>query len=70
MEQKEYGGKMLEIDEDGFIQDPDLWDKAVAAVPLLGRAGMHRQRGDLGLLGGEATENFTVIGVDVHGIHS
>lgn len=31
MEQKEFGGKMLEIDEDGFIQDPDAWDQAVAA---------------------------------------
>jgi tRNA 2-thiouridine synthesizing protein E len=25
-----YGGKELEIDEDGFIQEPDKWDKAVA----------------------------------------
>ncbi|NIO27714.1 MAG: TusE/DsrC/DsvC family sulfur relay protein [Candidatus Latescibacteria bacterium] len=24
------GGKNLEIDEDGFIQDPDAWDEAVA----------------------------------------
>jgi tRNA 2-thiouridine synthesizing protein E len=24
------GGKELEIDEDGFIQDPDQWDDAVA----------------------------------------
>ena len=31
MEQKEYGGKTLEIDEDGFIQDPSQWDQAVAA---------------------------------------
>ena len=31
MEQKEFGGKMIEIDEDGFIQDPDAWDQAVAA---------------------------------------
>lgn len=31
MEQKEYGGRMLETDEDGFIQDPDQWDRAVAA---------------------------------------
>ena len=30
MEEKEFGGKMIEIDEDGFIQDPDAWDKAVA----------------------------------------
>jgi dissimilatory sulfite reductase related protein len=26
----ELGGKMLEIDEDGFIQDPALWDDEVA----------------------------------------
>ncbi len=31
MEQKQFGGKMLEIDEDGFIQNPDEWDQAVAA---------------------------------------
>ena len=24
------GGKQIEIDEDGFIQDPDVWDDAVA----------------------------------------
>ncbi len=30
-EQKEFGGKMLDIDEDGFIQDPEAWDQAVAA---------------------------------------
>jgi TusE/DsrC/DsvC family sulfur relay protein len=24
------GGKELEIDEDGFIQEPDKWDRAVA----------------------------------------
>ncbi len=24
------GGKEIEIDEDGFIQEPDKWDKAVA----------------------------------------
>ncbi len=30
MEQKELGGKMLEVDEDGFIQDPEQWDRAVA----------------------------------------
>ncbi len=23
-------GKEMEVDEDGFIQDPDLWDEAVA----------------------------------------
>lgn len=26
----EYAGKQIEIDEDGFIQDPSLWDEAVA----------------------------------------
>ncbi len=31
MEQKEFGGKVLDLDEDGFIQDLELWDKAVAA---------------------------------------
>ncbi len=31
MEQKEFGGKMLDIDEDGFIQDPEDWNEAVAA---------------------------------------
>ncbi len=30
MEMVELGGKMLEIDEDGFIQDPEVWDEAVA----------------------------------------
>jgi tRNA 2-thiouridine synthesizing protein E len=31
MAEVELGGKMVEIDEDGFIQDPDVWDEAVAA---------------------------------------
>jgi tRNA 2-thiouridine synthesizing protein E len=26
----ELGGKPIEIDEDGFIQDPDMWNKEVA----------------------------------------
>jgi len=30
MEKKTYGGKEIEIDEDGFIQDPEVWDQAVA----------------------------------------
>ncbi len=30
MEKVEFGGKMMEIDEDGFIQEPSEWDKAVA----------------------------------------
>ena len=31
MEMVTLGGKQVEIDEDGFIQDPDVWDEAVAA---------------------------------------
>ena len=31
METVELGGKQLEIDEDGFIQDPEVWSEAVAA---------------------------------------
>ena len=31
MEKVELGGKMMEIDEDGFIQDPEEWDENVAA---------------------------------------
>jgi len=27
----ELGGEMLEVDEDGFIQDPDRWNEKVAA---------------------------------------
>ena len=30
MEKKQFGGKLLDIDEDGFIQDPTAWDEAVA----------------------------------------
>ena len=30
MQEVTYGGKKLEIDEDGFIQNPDAWDDAVA----------------------------------------
>ena len=30
MEMVQLGGKQIEIDEDGFIQDPDAWDEAVA----------------------------------------
>jgi len=26
----EYAGKQLEIDEDGFMQDPSVWNEAVA----------------------------------------
>ncbi len=32
METKELGGKQIEVDEDGFIQDPDAWDQAVAKI--------------------------------------
>ena len=32
METRELGGRQLEVDEDGFIQDPDAWDEAVAAA--------------------------------------
>ncbi|MGC8643959.1 MAG: TusE/DsrC/DsvC family sulfur relay protein [Isosphaeraceae bacterium] len=35
MEKIELGGKLLEIDEDGFIQDPDSWDEAVARALAL-----------------------------------
>ena len=30
METKQLGGRMIEIDEDGFIQDPASWDEGVA----------------------------------------
>ncbi len=30
MAQVELAGKQIEIDEDGFIQDPDLWNEDVA----------------------------------------
>jgi TusE/DsrC/DsvC family sulfur relay protein len=30
METKTLGGKQIEVDEDGFIQDPGAWDQAVA----------------------------------------
>ena len=30
MAEIELGGKLLEIDEDGFIQDPTAWDEEVA----------------------------------------
>jgi tRNA 2-thiouridine synthesizing protein E len=30
MEVVELGGKQIEIDEDGFIQDPEAWDENVA----------------------------------------
>ena len=31
MSMVELGGKQVEVDEDGFIQDPENWDEAVAA---------------------------------------
>jgi TusE/DsrC/DsvC family sulfur relay protein len=30
VEVTELGGKQVEIDEDGFIQDPEVWDEGVA----------------------------------------
>jgi TusE/DsrC/DsvC family sulfur relay protein len=30
MSMVELGGKQVEVDEDGFIQDPENWDEAVA----------------------------------------
>jgi len=30
MRTKELGGKQVEVDSDGFMQDPDVWDEAVA----------------------------------------
>ena len=30
MAELELGGKMMEVDEDGFIQDPDGWNEEVA----------------------------------------
>ncbi len=30
MEAKQLGGKQIEVDEDGFIQDPAAWDELVA----------------------------------------
>ena len=32
MPMAELGGKTLEIDEDGFIQDPEAWDDSVATA--------------------------------------
>ena len=32
METIELGGKQIEIDEDGFIQNPELWTEDVAAA--------------------------------------
>jgi tRNA 2-thiouridine synthesizing protein E len=31
MRTKKLGGKQVEVDDDGFIQDQDVWDEAVAA---------------------------------------
>jgi tRNA 2-thiouridine synthesizing protein E len=30
METQQLGGKAIPVDEDGFIQEPDQWDEAVA----------------------------------------
>jgi len=40
MPMAELGGKSLEIDEDGFIQDPDNWDQPVA-LSLAETEGVH-----------------------------
>ena len=32
MESIELAGKMFEVDEDGFLQNPELWDDEVAAA--------------------------------------
>ena len=32
MPEIDLGGTMIEVDEDGFIQDPDLWSEALAAA--------------------------------------
>ena len=29
---RDFGGTMLEVDEDGFIQDPSQWNETVAAI--------------------------------------
>ena len=39
------GGKEIEVDEDGFIQQPELWDKDVAR-------DLAQQDGDRSLAGG------------------
>ena len=36
MAEVELGGKMIEIDEDGFIQDPDVWDEAASLAQTEG----------------------------------
>ena len=41
MEQREFGGKTVEIDEDGFIQDPEVWDEAVANENSMPRRFYH-----------------------------
>lgn len=39
MSQLEVNGKSLSLDEDGFIQEPEKWDEAVAAA-LAGTEGV------------------------------
>ena len=46
MAMAELGGKQLEIDEDGFIQDPDQWDEYYA---------VHRAA-EIGINGGKLTD--------------
>ena len=31
MERREYGGKSVEVDDHGFLEDPAVWDEAVAS---------------------------------------
>ena len=41
----ELGGKQMEVDEDGFIQDPGAWDEKVA-VDLAKTEGVENMGGD------------------------
>ncbi len=40
MAQVQLGGKTLDVDEDGFIQDPELWDDEVAKELALKEEGI------------------------------
>ena len=39
------GGKEIEVDEDGFIQQPELWDEAVAR-DLARQDGIEEMKGN------------------------
>ena len=41
------GGKEVEVDEDGFIQEPDLWDQNVA-IDLAKTEGVQEMGEDTG----------------------